>query len=97
MKDYEGMNRRRDLFLKPSTFIEIPDERDTVTIGDRIRFKREERDWSQRDLAKKSGISNACISRCESGKAKPGMDVIIQLCKVFKVSSDWLLGLSEIE
>ena len=39
-----------------------------TTLGDRLRKAREERGWSQPQLAKKSGISQATISDIERGR-----------------------------
>lgn len=41
-----------------------------MSLGDFIKEKRSLKKWSQRDLAAASGISNAEISRIESGKRK---------------------------
>lgn len=38
--------------------------------GDRIRHLRHERDWSQKTLAGKSGISAAAISHAETGATR---------------------------
>jgi transcriptional regulator with XRE-family HTH domain len=38
-----------------------------MNLGDYLRDLRKKKDWSQRDLAYASGISNAEISRIEAG------------------------------
>lgn len=39
------------------------------TVGDRIKRLRNEKRWTQTDLASKSGVSYATISRLERGEA----------------------------
>ena len=41
-----------------------------MNLGEYISLKRKEKGWSQRELAAASNISNAEISRLESGKRK---------------------------
>ncbi len=41
-----------------------------MSLGDYLKTQRKNKDWSQRDLAEASGISNAEISRLESGVRK---------------------------
>lgn len=58
-------------------------------LSDYLREKRKEKDWSQRDLANASGISNAEISRIESGKRKtPSTDVLKAIAKALNTPVD---------
>lgn len=53
-----------------------------MSLGDYMREKRKEKEWSQRDLAAASGISNAEISRLEAGKRKePSIAVLEKIAK----------------
>lgn len=47
-----------------------PDTLD-VRLGARLRAEREGRGWSLTDLAERSGVSRATISRVERGAASP--------------------------
>ena len=49
-----------------------------MSLGDYMREKRRERNWSQRDLAAASGISNAEVSRLEAGKRKEPSIVVLE-------------------
>lgn len=40
----------------------------TVTVGDNLRAERARKGWSQEQLATRSGVTPATISRIESGK-----------------------------
>ena len=53
--------------------------------GDMIRKAREEMDISQRTLSFMTGVSNAEISRIESGVRKsPSLNTIAKLCDFLK-------------
>ena len=41
-----------------------------MTLGERIRTKREEKGWSLNELARRSGVSPAYLSQLENGKSK---------------------------
>lgn len=53
---------------------------------------RTSRGLSQEQLADKIGVSRQAIGAWESGKTMPEIDKVAQICKVFKVSADELLG-----
>ena len=65
------------------------------TFGEKIKELREENDLTQSDLGKSVQMTQRKISYIECGKYEPGIDDIISFCKFFKVSSDYLLGLSK--
>jgi DNA-binding XRE family transcriptional regulator len=41
---------------------------------------REEKRWSQNDLAKESGLTQPVIARIESGRANPSLSQLVKLC-----------------
>ena len=59
---------------------------------ERVRSLMERDNISQKELANLSGISEASISRYLSGDLKPRMDILINIAKVFKVSTSYLVG-----
>ena len=65
-------------------------------IADRIRELRQERNWTQAELARKLGITRNGVNAWEQGFSTPSIASIIELSKVFAVSSDYLLGLSNL-
>ncbi|MBQ8792568.1 MAG: helix-turn-helix transcriptional regulator [Clostridia bacterium] len=62
---------------------------------ERLKELRKERGMTRSQLAEELGISEPTISRWENGLRIPTMDSIILLCKYFKVTSDYLIGLSD--
>lgn len=63
-----------------------------MSLGDFMKEKRKQKNWSQRDLASASGISNAEISRLEAGKRKePSPSVLREIAKSLDVPIEELL------
>jgi len=62
-------------------------------IGRRIRKYREERGLSQRELAKRIGVSNSRISNWEQGVNRPDVDLLASICGALNVSPSELLDI----
>lgn len=63
--------------------------------GDKLKRLRESREWSQAELARRSGITKSAISTYELDMRTPSADVVKAFAKVFGVSADYLLGIVE--
>jgi HTH-type transcriptional regulator / antitoxin HipB len=50
-----------------------------VTPGELVRHRREELGWSQARLAEAAGTGQALISRIESGRVNPTVDMLTRL------------------
>lgn len=67
------------------------------TPGQRISDLCNERHIPQKELAKKIGISPSQLSRIVSGETKTvSSDILIGVAKEFRVSTDYILGLSTV-
>ena len=62
-----------------------------MTIGEKITHLRTVANMSQETLADKLSVSRQSVSKWELDQAQPQIDKILQLCEIFKVSSDELL------
>jgi transcriptional regulator with XRE-family HTH domain len=62
-------------------------------LGTRLREWRENRGYTQENLAELLGISSQQIYRYESGKNEPTADLLSRMAKTLAVSADFLLGL----
>lgn len=62
----------------------------------RLKLLREEKGLFQSDIAKILGISNAAVGFYESGKRDMSTETVIKLAEYFNVSTDYLLGKSDI-
>ena len=61
---------------------------------ERIRELREDHDLTQRDIAKLLCTTQQVYSRYEHGINELPIRHLITLCKYYKVSSDYILGLN---
>lgn len=61
----------------------------------RLKELRIEKELSQVQLAKETGLSRSVIGYWESGKKHPTSTAIIILAKYFGVTTDYLLGVSD--
>ena len=64
-------------------------------IGERIKELRAEYNLSQAKLGDVLMVSQDTISLWENNKALPNTEYIILMCKIFDISADYLLGLTD--
>lgn len=50
---------------------------------------------SQKQLSEMLGISEGNITNWKKGDNLPSVEVLVKLCKIFDVSADYLLGISD--
>lgn len=62
-----------------------------MTIGEKIKILRENREWTQAAMAKKLNISPATVQKWEVEKNDPPLKEIKRLCALFGESADCLL------
>ena len=63
-----------------------------MRFGEKLLALRKENKLSHEELASLILVSRQAISRWESGNSMPDAENIIQICKVFNVSADYLLN-----
>ena len=68
---------------------------DKVLFGQRLRQIREERGKSRKEIAELLGVSKTQISDIENGKSGTNLDRLYFLCEYYKVSADYLLGITD--
>ncbi len=61
-------------------------------VADRIKQLRENAGLSQAALAKQLGITRSSVNAWEMGITAPSTQYIVELSAIFKVSTDYLLG-----
>jgi len=73
------------------------DDEQENTTSYRVRLLRQDRGWSQKELADKVFVAHSQISRLESGETTNiNSSLLVALAKVFHVSTDYLLCLTPI-
>lgn len=68
-----------------------------VDIGDRLRDIRKDNKFTQAELGELIGTSRATINSWEMGIALPSTQFLIRLARLYRVSTDYLLGLETSE
>ncbi len=57
-----------------------------------IKQLREARGWTQAELARRLNISRNGVNTWEQGLSMPSPHFLVELAKIFSVSTDFLLG-----
>lgn len=70
-------------------------ENKNEVFGKRLKLLRDKTGKSQEAIAKDIGISRARYSHYENNHVEPDMTLIRQLAKVYNVTTDFLLGITD--
>ncbi|NSL52801.1 helix-turn-helix domain-containing protein [Calidifontibacillus erzurumensis] len=62
-----------------------------MIFSERLKKEREKRGWSQTELAEKLHVSRQSVSKWETGKNYPSIEVIISLSDLFGITIDEML------
>ena len=65
--------------------------------ADRIRALREARGWTQAELARRLNITRNGVNSWEQGLSMPSPAWLVDLAKLFSVSTDYLVGVERLE
>ncbi len=63
-----------------------------MKLSDKIMKLRKANGWSQEDFADKLNVSRQAVSRWENGTAQPDAQNVLQISKLFHVTTDYLLN-----
>ena len=61
------------------------------TLGERLKYSRKKKGYTQESLSEAIGISRGVIFNLEKDKTEPQGIVINALCQTLQVNKDWLL------
>ena len=62
-------------------------------LAKKLRDLRLKSKLSQKEVAKRLGISASIVSAYETGERTPSVEILLALASLYKCSSDYLLGL----
>ena len=62
-----------------------------MTFGEKLQALRKSRGWSQEQLAERIAVSRQAVSKWESGAAVADTENVVELSRLFGVSTDYLL------
>ncbi len=63
----------------------------------RIKNIREDRDYTQKEIGRVIKKSQQGYNHIETGRAELKIDDLIELCKFYNLSADYMIGLSDTE
>lgn len=66
-----------------------------VNMGNELKSLRTERKLTQKQVADRIGLAISAVSSYESGLRYPSYDVLVKLARIFHVSTDYLLGITD--
>ena len=61
-------------------------------VASKIKYLRESKGMTQSELAKQLGITRSSVNAWEMGISIPSTQYVVELAYIFKVSTDYLLG-----
>lgn len=62
-----------------------------MILADKIIALRKKNGWSQEELAEKLNVTRQSVSKWEGAQSVPDLDRILQMSRIFGVSTDYLL------
>ena len=65
--------------------------------SERIKALREARGWTQAELARRLSITRNGVNSWEQGLSMPSPACLVDLAKLFSVSTDYLLGVERLD
>lgn len=69
--------------------------KELLTVAERIKSLREKLELTQAEVARRLGISRAGVNAWEMGLSVPSTQYVVELAKIFGVSTDYLLGMDK--
>lgn len=69
--------------------------KELLTMAERIKFLREKLELTQAEIARRLGISRAGVNAWEMGLSVPSTQYVVELAKIFGISTDYLLGMGK--
>lgn len=66
-----------------------------VDFGNRLKNLRLQQKLTQAQLSQKLGVTKSVISAYETGIRMPSYDILISISRIFKVTTDFLLGVEQ--
>ncbi|MDE7405542.1 MAG: helix-turn-helix domain-containing protein [Clostridiales bacterium] len=64
-------------------------------VGNRLKERRQQLNMTQRDVAEAIGVAQPVYQRFEKGIFECNYLQLFALCKLFDISADYLLGLTD--
>ena len=66
-------------------------------IGERLAEIRKDHGDTQAAMAKRLDVSLPTVRAWEQEKSSPSHEMLVQICRLYSISADYLLGLSDLD
>ena len=64
-------------------------------MNERLKQLRIEKGLKLKDVAAALNVTIRSVSRYEDGTREPSIEMVVKFCKLYEVSADYLLGLTD--
>ena len=64
-------------------------------MNERLKLLRKGKGVTQREVASAIGVTLSAYSNYEQGLREPNSQILINICKYYEVSADYLLGIED--
>ena len=68
-------------------------KKELYNLADKLKYLREQQGLTQSELSRILGLTRSSVNGWEMGLAVPSTPIIIELAKLYHVTTDYLLGL----
>lgn len=69
--------------------------KELFSLADRIKTLRESAGLTQAEVARQLGVSRSGVNAWEMGLSVPSTQYVVELARIFNVSTDYLLGMED--
>lgn len=66
-----------------------------IILGQRLKELREDRKWTQKEVAGMLHLHSVTYLHYEKSQREPPLSVLADMARLFEVSTDYLLGLTD--
>ncbi len=66
-----------------------------MNMGEKLKSLRIEKKLTQKQVAERIGLAISAVSSYEAGTRYPSYDVLVKLARIYHVSTDYLLGITD--
>ena len=67
-----------------------------ILFGKKLKQLRQDKELTQQELADRLSVTRATISSYETSALYPSVEKLIEICRFFNVSADYMLGLVDV-
>lgn len=73
----------------------VTDFKSNFIFPQRLKKLRKEKGLTQKELGERLGVKQNTFTNWENGKREPTLENVVKLAKLFKTTTDFLLGVTD--